>query len=135
MKLIRKKIFYFALLSLIGVYFLVSGNVSTANKTEITGFGAGLFVVGLLKVIQYIRLSKNPEQLKKFERMQKEERLIFLVQKSAYVSMLITELLELVAMAVLILIGKENEAFLISCIACFQIVSYLVLYRIFEKKY
>lgn len=105
------------------------------SDSMLTGMGVGLSVVALLKLIQFIRLSRKPEKLEKYELMQNEERLVFIVTRSGYMTFLITIFAEYVVLLLLTITGRHQFALILCGIVCLQMLCYLVLYYINNRKY
>ena len=74
MKIIKKKIIYCSAILAAGIILFICSVYMKNSDSMLTGMGVGLSVVALLKLIQFIRLSRKPEKLEKYELMQNEER-------------------------------------------------------------
>lgn len=99
------------------------------------GLGTGLAVVALLKLIQFIRLARDPEKMKKYEIMQNEERLILIVTRSGYTTFMLSILAEYIAIVVLIIMEKEQIASIVCAVTGLQVLCYLIMYFLYNRKY
>ncbi len=134
MNIIKKKIIYCTTVVIAGI-ILIGTAYLKQDFTTMLGIGVGMTAVGLLKAIQFIRISHNPDKMKKYEMMQKEERLIMIVTKSGYLTFIISICAEYIAMLVLVLSNQEQLAFIFCTIASLQTLCYLILYFVFNRKY
>lgn len=134
MKLIKKKIIYCVTLMIAGI-ILVFASRLRGNDSMMMGMGVGLAAVSLLKAVQFFRLSRRPEKMKEYELMQNEERLIFIVTRSGYATFLITTIVEYLIIVAMMIVGQETVAFILCCAVALQVLCYLVMYFIYNKKY
>ncbi|MDO5575110.1 MAG: hypothetical protein Q4G60_14150 [bacterium] len=134
MKLIKKKMIYCISLMLAGIILICAAYIK-GDDSILMGMGVGMAAIALLKTIQFFRLSRDPEKLKKYELMQNEERLILIVTRSGYLTFLITVAAEYIAMLVLVITGQEQIASIVCGIAGLQVLCYLLMYFFYNKKY
>lgn len=135
MKIIKKKIIYCSAILAAGIILFICSVYMKNSDSMLTGMWVGLSVVALLKLIQFIRLSRKPEKLEKYELMQNEERLVFIVTRSGYMTFLITIFAEYVVLLLLTITGRHQFALILCGIVCLQMLCYLVLYYINNRKY
>lgn len=133
MKLIKKKMLYMAVLALLGAGFVAMGLYQ--GKSMLSGIGSGLLAVSLLKIIQYMRISKNPERLRELEIVQNEERLIFLSNRACALSYYAIIIIEYIVMIVCMLTGYELIASICAYAVCGELILYLIIRAILNKKY
>ena len=124
---------YMGILLFIGLIILVLGFRS--GESSMTGFAVGLIAISILKMLQYLRIMKNPAMLHKFEINENEERLIFIVTHSAHAALCATELLGAISIIILIALGKETEATIVTMAICGMLLIYLGFYWYYSKKY
>jgi len=135
MKILKKKLVWYGIIALAGVALFVVNMIQNVNSSIITGFTLGITGVFIARLIQFYRISKNPQLLKKYEIEQKEERFISIAEKSGRFSFMFTLVVEFVAMFVLILLGQNMIATIVSAIAGIQTLVYLTMYYYLCKKY
>lgn len=135
MKTLKKKMFCAGMIALMGIVLFFVNMIQADNNSTITGLASGLIVISILKLIKFIRISKDPQLLKKFEVDQKEERFILIAEKSGRFTLIVTLLVEFVSMFILILINQSMIANVVSAALSVQILVYLITYYYFCKKY
>ncbi|MDO5112037.1 MAG: hypothetical protein Q4E65_07010 [Clostridia bacterium] len=133
MKLIKKKMIYMACVAAAGIGMLAVGLLRA--DSQISGVGIGMLVVSALKLIQYLRMMKDPEKVRQLEVVQKEERLIFLANKSAAITLYALILIAYAAMLVLLFMGHSLPATCIAYGVCGTLIIYCVVRWILSKKY
>lgn len=131
----KRQIIWFLVLLAAGISLIIANIIRNNGNITVSSFGVGLLTVSVIKLIQYYRVSKNPELMKKYEISQKEERYIYIAQKSGYMVYVVSILAQFAGIFVLILMGKENFAMWLSAFMGFQILVYLISYYVFSKKY
>ncbi len=131
----KRQIIWFLVLLAAGISLIIANIIRNNGNTTVSSFGVGLLTVSVIKLIQYYRVSKNPELMKKYEISQKEERYIYIAQKSGYMVYVVSILAQFAGIFVLILMGKENFAMWLCVFMGFQILVYLISYYVFSKKY
>lgn len=135
MKTIKQKIIWLAIIALVGIVLLATNMLKGANDNSITGFAGGLIIISFLKIIQFIKISKNPTLLKKFEVAQKEERFIMLSEKSGRFTFFLTIIAELISGIILMFNGMNDIATLVCFIAAIQTFVYILTYYWLSKKF
>lgn len=132
MKVIKNKLIWFIIILLVA--FLLIYASTKSNDMTLSSFGVALGAISILKILQFVRISRNPELLKKFEVSQKEERFIMIAEKSARYTLILTILIMLIASIVLML--KQNElANIFLYICAFESFAYVAIYYLLQKKY
>lgn len=134
MKTIKKKITYMTIIALVGASFIVAAVLSDKNAS-LMGVGVGMAAVALLKIVQYLRIMRDPEKIRKIEIAQTEERLVFLANKAAAMTFYGIMIAEYIAMLVCMFIGRESLATTLSFIVCAELLLYLVIHIVLNKKY
>lgn len=135
MKILKKKMIWIAIMAAAGIVLFAASIVYGETSSTITGFAAGLAIVSFVKLIQFYRISKNPQLLKKFEIEQKEERFIYIAEKSGRFAFILTLVVEFFAIFVLILIKQNIMASAVTSVVGIQTLAYLITYFYLCKKY
>jgi len=134
MKLIKKKIIYSTFLIGAGIIMLVAGYLMGPDSIMV-GMGSGLVVISVLKIIQFIRLSKNEEKMKRYTLLQNEERMILISIKSGNMMFFVTLIIEYIALLVLVILKQEMIATIICELMALQTFGYLISYYLYNKKF
>ncbi len=134
MKIIKKKIIYSILLTCAGIILLSAGYLRDQDSIMV-GMGTGLAVVSILKMIQFIRLMKNEEKMKRYTLLQNEERMILISIKSGNMMFYVTLIIEYIVLLVLIIIKNEMIATILCEAMALQTFGYLIAYYLYNKKF
>lgn len=135
MKILKKKMIWCSIMAIAGITLNVVSILQGVGSSTITSFASGLTAISIVKLIQFYRISKDPQLLKKYEIQQKEERFISIAEKSGRYTFLLTVLVEFGAIFVLILINQNTIASFVTAIAGAQTLVYLIIYYYLCKKY
>lgn len=135
MKVLKKKMIWSIIIALAGIILFVVNIFQNGSNSITTGFASGIIGVSIIKMIQFYRISRNPQLLKKYEISQKEERAISIAEKSGLLTFILTIVGEFGAIFVLILFDKKEIATTVSFVAGIQSLIYLVSHYYFSKKY
>ncbi len=133
MKLIKKKMLYMAVIALAGAGMLAMGIVQ--GNAQMSGVGSGMLAVAILKLFQYFRIMKDPEKVRQLEVVQNEERLVFLANKSAAVTLYVLIIIAYIAMLALMFMGNTALSSGIAYCICAALVIYLIVHAILNRKY
>lgn len=135
MKILKKKMIWFGIIALAGMAMFIVNILQNADSSATTSFASAITALSIVKLIQFYRISKNPQLLKKFEIAQKEERFILISEKSGRFAFLVTVIAEFGAIFVLILLGQNQIATIVTYIVGIQTLVYLIIYYYLSKKY
>jgi len=105
MKILKKKIIFHGIIALVGIALFIVNIIKLSNNKNIKWLTLSFTAISIRKLIQLIKISKNPQLLKEFEIQQKEERFIWIYEKSGNFTYLVTILAEVVAMFILALLN------------------------------
>ena len=100
----------------------------------ISSFGIALAVVGLVRLRNYVIITRSEERIKKQEILETDERNIFIVNKARSVSFIVYTLLLCVAVIVLSFLNMHQIAMWISLSVFLLIAVYWISYFIIRKK-
>lgn len=96
--------------------------------------GFAIMVVGVARLRNHFRITKNKETLRKREIAETDERNITIMDKSRSITFLLSILLFCVGILVFHLLGKSLVADVLSGCVCLMLVIYWVTYCIVSKK-
>ncbi len=124
-----------------GIGYIVLGlamiAVSFFVKTDsdfLSSFGLAMSVIGIVKVRQYIRITKTEETIQKQRIAETDERNIAIADKAKSVAFLGYILLASVAVIVLEVLHLTLIATILSATVCVLLVLYWVSYWIIRRK-
>lgn len=132
---LKRQIMWFVMLLIAGIMIIILSIIRQSETTTVSSFGVGLCFVSTFKLIQFYRLSKNPDFMKKYKIAQNEERYIYIAHKSGYFTYFVSIMAQFLGIFMLIILEKEVFAMYLSMIMAGQVFVYLLSYYVFSKKY
>ena len=135
MKIIKRKVIWTSVIGLAGIALLLVNMVQSGVTSTTTSFAAAITGVSIARILQLYRISRNPKLLKKYQIGQKEERFISIAEKSGRYTLLLTIVVEFIAIFILILLNHHEIATIVSYVAATQTFVYLILYYYLSRKY
>lgn len=130
----KRQIMWFVMLLVAGIMIIVLSIIRKSETTTVSSFGVGLCTVSTFKLVQFYRLSKKPEFMKKYKIAQNEERYIYIAHKSGYFTYFVSIMAQFLAIFMLIILDKEVYAMYLSMIMAGQVFVYLISYYVFSKR-
>ena len=112
----------------------VGGTVTKTDNSFISSFGLILAVMGVVRMRNYLIITKNEERIKKQEIMETDERNVSIVNKARSITFTAYVLLLGVAVIVLSLLNMREIAVWISYSIFLLIIIYWISYFIIRKK-
>ena len=117
---------------IVGLLLTVAANL--CDVEIMFSLGAAFLVVGIVNTVRYRRLMKNPEELRKREIIEKDERNIMLWTKARSLAFVIYVITSGIAVIVLHLVGMSDAAHIVSwCMTTFVVI-YWICYLIISRK-
>lgn len=135
MKVLKKKIIFHGIIAFLGIALFIVNITELGNNKNIKWLTLSFTAISLKKLIQFIKISKNPQLLKEFEIQQKEERFIWIYEKSGNFTYLVTILAEVIAMFILALMNQEIMVNIVGAIVIMQELIHILSYCYLCKKY
>ena len=132
-KRIRNIILINSAFVMVGVLLFVAGLIK--ESSFLMPLGAGSVVSGIVKTMRMVKILKGGEaKIKEFEASY-DERNTMISAKAGSLSFKLFCLVSFICSAILALIGMEDVALIIACVACMLIFIYLACYWYYSKKY
>lgn len=136
MKWIKQKKMYMALIFALGIVMLFLGFfVYKEIDTYLVSMGTAFSLVSVLKFIQYSRIEKDAEKMKRIELANTDERTAFIAGKAMNMMFYISILLETTALVISAIMFKNSAVYALAILVCIQTGGYSLLYRFYDKKY
>lgn len=136
---IKNRVMISVIYVIIGAFIAVMSIFTSFEAFQsgiLTGFGAAFICVGIVRLVRYHRLSRDPEKAAEWENMQHEERTIFIAEKACRWTFYISIFVELV-IALVAIFAFDNKVVgqVIMYLCCAQCLTYVVIYKVLERKY
>lgn len=97
--------------------------------------GISLGIIALALAVRFFFIARDPKKLAALETSSRDERTIFVAQKSYSFAFWIALVAEYAAVCVLYGLKMEPTAMILNYVICFQAIAYVVSYLYFNKKY
>lgn len=117
---------------------LIIGVVNIAvldGNVAVVSISAGLIAYGIASLIRDIRYCADPQQAKRTDIRNRDERNIFIAEKARSMSFVITILGLCLSGIILQLLGREAYGQLCLFIVCGACILYFVIYLLLRRKY
>ena len=137
-KKMKSKIIMGVIYAVLGIALIISANIPGAeglNTGYISSLGTAFTTIGIVFIVKYIRILRNPELLHKYEVAAKDERNIMLDSKARGLAFAVYVVCAAVAMIVCSIFYKQREAMIIGFNLCAIVFLYWICYVILSKKY
>ena len=120
---------------IIGIALIVISLLKISENEIISSFGAALAICGIVRIVQYVKIIKDEDNIHKHEVAEKDERNIMLAEKAGSLTFRIYLMLAGTSMIVLYLLQKILMVQMIAYNICALVLIYQICYRIISKKY
>ena len=121
-------------LIVLGVAMIVIFNVIKPRNEFLSSFGFAFAVVGVVRLRNYLIITKSEERIKAQEISENDERNIAIANKAKSITFTIFVMVACIGVVVLQLLEKTHMALLLSGTLCLLLVVYWITYWIVYKK-
>ena len=120
---------------MLGIIMIVlSFVIPKADNTFVSSFGFALLMIGIVRVRNYLIITKSEENIRKQEIAETDERNISIMHKAKSTAFSIYTLFLSVAVIVVSFLNMHEVAKWISCSVLFLVVLYWICYLVYQKK-
>lgn len=117
----------------LGVIMIILFNLRGAENSYLSSMGLALIVVGIVRIRNYIIITKDEQTVIKQKIAETDERNIAIADKAKSVSFMIYVFIGCVAVIVLEILNKTQWVLAVSGAVCLLIVIYWISYLIIRK--
>lgn len=126
---------YFAIgYIILGLAMIVVFNIINAQNTFWSSMGLALMIIGIARVRNHFRITKNEETIKKCEIAETDERNISIANRAKSISFFVYVIVASLSVIVLQLLEQTVAATIISYSVCLLVLIYWISYLIISKK-
>lgn len=118
----------------IGLAMLVVFNIIKTENEFLSSFGFALIVVGIVRIRNYMRITKNEETIIKRQIAETDERNISIANRAKSVSFIVYVIFASVSVIILQLLNKTQLAVILSATVSVLVLIYWVSYWIISRK-
>ncbi|MGN1014473.1 MAG: hypothetical protein ACI4PM_03835 [Butyricicoccus sp.] len=138
----RKHTLLYLSFILIGLALAITAAVLPGDGRQselLSCFGSVLFVIGAIKLVRLYRISRNPEKMRDYEISRKDERVHFIAARAQQWTLWLSIYTEL-AFGLALSYLPQNELLQhvgtgICLFICVQMITYTILYYVFNRRY
>lgn len=120
---------------LIGIALIAVSAAGIAQNETVSSFGAVFACMGIAKVVQYLRITKDESTIRSREIAETDERNIMIMTKARSLTFSIYIILSGIAMVVLYLLNLPFAAQIIAYAICAFALIYFICYHIISRRY
>ncbi len=120
---------------ILGAVMIAAGIITKTDNQFVSSFGLALVVMGIVRLKQYFRITKNEERIRKQEIAETDERNISIVHRARSITFSIYVLLACLVVIVLSFMQLHQAAMWISFSVFVLIAIYWITYFIVRRKY
>ena len=133
-KKLKSRLYYGIICIVIGVIMIVGVTATKSENEYISAFGFAVAMVGVARIIQYLKITKNEESIKKQKINETDERNISIIQKAKSATFSIYLLISCAVVIVTALIDMPDVAKWIGYSQFVLVIIYWICYFIYQKK-
>lgn len=106
------------------------------NTGLLCGLGTSFAAVGIIRLLKYYRLSKNPDKLADYEAIYTDERVLYIANKARALVFMISIYAQLAAGLIAQFVFSQRLVSIVLCYSvCFQCFLFVGIYHYYSKKY
>ncbi len=118
-----------------GLILLTVGLISGTDNYFFTAFGFTLPTMGILRIIQYRKITRDSQALRKQELEETDERNRMMAERARSWAFSLSMLGAGIVVIILSLLGRHEESLPFAWFVCGMTVLYWVCWTIIQKKY
>lgn len=134
-KKIKTRIAVAVIYILIGITLIIVSNLGIANNEYANPFGTVFLICGLVRIVQYVRLLKNPDAMEKRRISETDERNLLLMTQARSLSFSVYIICAGLAVMACFILNQPQTAQFIAYTICAYVVIYWICYMIVKRKY
>ena len=118
----------------IGIIFSVLYFCGVSENQSVLSLGIALIVMGILRIRQYMKITKDDESIRKQRIAETDERNIAILHKSKSVAFGLYVFIVAIVVIILELLGKSELSTILALNVCAIVLLYWICYWIYQKK-
>ena len=131
---LNTRLYYGIICIVLGAIMIIGVTATKSENEYISAFGFALAMVGVARIIQYLKITKNEDSIKKQEINETDERNISIIQKAKSATFSIYLLISCSVVIVTALIDMPDVAKWIGYSQFVLVIIYWICYWIYQKK-
>ncbi len=131
---LKKRLYIAIIYTALGVMMIVGANITQTDNHFISSFGLGLVICGIIRIRNYIIITKNEETIQKQRIAENDERNIAIMHRARSITFFVYTMISCAAVIVLSLFNQQEAAQLIGGSLCLLLIIYWISYWVIRKK-
>lgn len=119
---------------LLGITSIIVYTFNLGEDTVLLTFGTAFTAMGVLRVIRYFKITRNPESVRRRKTEESDERIIAIVRRAKAVAFGVYTFGAAILVIVLEFLGKSSLASVIALNICAIVFIYWLSYIILQKR-
>ncbi len=133
-KKLKQRLYYGIICIALGVMMVVGVSASKSDNDFISAFGFAVAMVGVARIIQYLKITKNEESIQKQKINETDERNLSIIQKAKSATFSIYLLISCSVVIITALIDMPDIAKWIGYSQFVLVIIYWICYWVIRKK-
>ncbi len=118
-----------------GLILLIAGIRTNADNYFFTAFGAALLIMGILRIHQYRKITRDDRTIRHQELIETDERNRMIAERARSWTFSLSIMAAGTVVIVLSLLGHHDEALPFAWFVCLMTVLYWICWNIIRRKY
>ncbi len=132
---IISRIFYSVIMIIISIAIFTFAIIDNSqNKDYLLGLGVGFLMINIIMIVKNLQLLSSPKKLKEIEVVEKDERILKIVNDSYAMTFRITLFIEAIITMIFAILSKKDISYIIGMVLGIQLIVFFVTYVIYSKK-
>ena len=133
-KKLKQRLYYGVICIVLGAIMIIGVTATKSENEYISAFGFALAMVGVARIIQYLKITKNEDRIKKQKITETDERNISIIQKAKSATFSIYLLISCSVVIITALIDMPDVAKWVGYSQFVLVIIYWICYFIYQKK-
>ena len=131
---LKTRLYYGIICIVLGVIMIVGVSASESENEYISAFGFAVAVVGVARIIQYLKITKDEDSIKKQKIIETDERNQSIIQKAKSATFSVYLLFSCIVVIITSLIDMPDVAKWFGYSQFVIVVTYWICYWIYQKR-
>ena len=131
---LKTRLYYGIICIVLGAIMIIGVNATKSENEYISAFGFALAMVGVARIMQYLKITKNEDSIKKQKISETDERNLSIIQKAKSATFSVYLLISCAVVIITALIDMPDVAKWIGYSQFVLVIIYWICYWIIRKK-
>ena len=131
---LKQRLYYGVVCIVLGAIMIIGVTATKSENEYISAFGFALAMVGVGRIIQYLKITKNEDSIKKQKINETDERNLSIIQKAKSATFSIYLLISCSVVIITALIDMPDVAKWVGYSQFVLVIIYWICYFIYQKK-